>query len=309
MAIEDPSRAMRKLAQVGYYRLSGFWYPCREICFDEYGEAIKDSVNSRKLKRNENFIEGTSFSSIFALYLLDKRLRLLVLDALERVEVYLRAVIAHELGEIDPLAYRDGSFILDKYKKTKPDIQTESPWEKFLSKQQLLINSNKEDHIAWHKKTNKEIPFWVAIETWDFGMLNWYYRMLKWQYKNKICSRIDIALSPVLENWLDTLNTLRNKCAHHARIWNIRIPNDVKLIQNEYFDKIGLDQESKQRILGCLTLVWYIVSKIGPSSKWIHSVAQLLDTMPSIPNCSLLTMGCKDQHRFPLDLFVPIPKE
>jgi len=300
---------MRKLAQVGYYRLSGFWYPCREICFDEHGKAIKVSENSKKLKRSDHFIDGTSFDSIFTLYLFDKRLRLLLLDALERVEVYLRAVIAHELGEIDPLAYRDGSYVLDKYKKSRADTQTESPWEKFLSKQQSLISNNKEDHIVWHKETNKEIPFWVAIETWDFGMLNWYYRMLKWQYKNKVCSRIDNALSPVLENWLDTLNTLRNKCAHHARVWNIRIPNDVKLIQNDYFSRIGLDNESKQRMLGCLSIVWYIVSSIGPSSKWIHTAAQLLDTMPNIPNCSLLTLGCTDQHRFPLDLFVPISQK
>ena len=31
----DPQRAVRKLSQIGYYRLSGFWYPCREIEVDQ----------------------------------------------------------------------------------------------------------------------------------------------------------------------------------------------------------------------------------------------------------------------------------
>ena len=29
MQVNDPSRAERKLAQLGYYRLSGYWYPAR----------------------------------------------------------------------------------------------------------------------------------------------------------------------------------------------------------------------------------------------------------------------------------------
>lgn len=304
MAIEDRSRAMRKLAQVGYYRLSGFWYPCREICFDEHGKAIKVSENSKKLTRSDHFINGTSFDSIFALYLFDKRLRLLLLDALERVEVYLRAVIAHELGELNPLAYRDSSFILDKYKRPNASSQAESSWDKFLNKQELLINKSKEDCIAWHKKRNMEIPFWVVIETWDFGMLNWYYKMLSLEHKRKVYNRIDSKLDNTLEHWLETLNTLRNKCAHHARTWNINIPNDVKLIDDDHFNRVGLDSKSKQRILGCLSILWYLLLKIGPNSRWIYKIAELLNTIPTAPNCSLLTMGCADPHRFPLDLFV-----
>ena len=31
MIIPDKQRAERKLSQIGYYRLSGFWYPCRQV--------------------------------------------------------------------------------------------------------------------------------------------------------------------------------------------------------------------------------------------------------------------------------------
>ena len=41
-----------------------------------------------------------------ALYLLDKQLRQLMLDSIERIEVHVRIVIAHEVGYHDPLAYQ-----------------------------------------------------------------------------------------------------------------------------------------------------------------------------------------------------------
>ena len=54
---------------------------------------------------------GTSFDGIIELYLFDKKLRLSVLDAVERIEVHLRTVIAHELGRLDPVANEQASFI------------------------------------------------------------------------------------------------------------------------------------------------------------------------------------------------------
>ena len=303
MTIEDSTRAIRKLAQVGYYRLSGFWYPCREICFDEKGQAKKESFGSNwSLKRHDTFLSGTSFNSIFALYLLDKKLRILVFDALERIEIFTRSIIAHELGRVSPLAYIDENLIRPKFKKLNDNGQ--STWLKFLAKQQALIEKSREDCIVWHKTKNMEIPFWVVIETWDFGMLNCYYRMLKPEYKTLICSRIDDSICPVFGSWLETLNTLRNKCAHHTRIWNTRFYDKVNIPQIEYFENTCPHEDQRQRIFGCISIIWYLLHIIGPRSKWIYSIETVLNDMPILPNCSLRTMGCTDPHKFPLDLFV-----
>ena len=42
MIVSDKARAERKLSQIGYYRLSGFWYPCREIKKDQAGRYVID---------------------------------------------------------------------------------------------------------------------------------------------------------------------------------------------------------------------------------------------------------------------------
>ncbi len=45
MEIADRDRAERKLSQVGYYRLSGIWYPFREIEFNGNEEPVMPMEN------------------------------------------------------------------------------------------------------------------------------------------------------------------------------------------------------------------------------------------------------------------------
>jgi Abortive infection bacteriophage resistance protein len=303
MRIESRTRALRKLAQVGYYRLSGFWYPCREICFDENQEALKESGESPwRLKRKDTFVEGTSFNAVFDLYIFDKRLRLLILDALERIEIYVRSIIAHELGHVSPLAYQDGGFVLDRYKAARSgNGLSKAPWEEWLNKQQTKISKSKDECILWHRSKGKEIPFWVAIETWDFGMLTRYFAMLKWKYKNMICDRLGGETHAVLANWLTTLNVLRNKCAHHSRIWNMRVNSPIQLTDNGDFKKI--DADARCKMYGLIAITWCLVKTIGPSSDWIGRVEEALKSMPSLPNCSFRAMGFPNSQNLPTPLF------
>ena len=79
MIIPDGKRAERKLSQIGYYRLSGFWYPCREFSNTPNGDII----------RKDSFQRNINFNDIIKLYLFDKNLRLLMLDAIERIEIHI----------------------------------------------------------------------------------------------------------------------------------------------------------------------------------------------------------------------------
>jgi len=78
---------MRRCASyllISYYRLSGYWYPFRER-------------DAQGLIGN-HFIDGSRFDQAIALYEFDKKLRSLILDALERVEVAVRTQITYHMG-------------------------------------------------------------------------------------------------------------------------------------------------------------------------------------------------------------------
>ncbi|MBI5557208.1 MAG: Abi family protein [Deltaproteobacteria bacterium] len=139
MTVPDEERAKRKLAQIGYYRLSGFWYPCRKGKVDESGEYVRDMVTKHPV-REDDFQDGTNFTDIIEMYLFDKKLRQLMLDAIERVEIHVRSVIAHEVGRFDPMAYQKESFINPKILRDTKDREGNviNYWQEWAKKQKDL---------------------------------------------------------------------------------------------------------------------------------------------------------------------------
>lgn len=109
LIITDSNKALHYLERIGYYRLSGYWFPFRErsgICCPLV------AANGKKFKKGDtdrlvldNFKAGARFCDAVELYVFDKKLRLLVLDALERIEIGLRVDISHNLGKKDAFAH------------------------------------------------------------------------------------------------------------------------------------------------------------------------------------------------------------
>lgn len=99
MIIGDVARAEHWLRQVSYYRLSADWLPF---------EHPKGHPTPR-------FKPGTTFDVVAALYEFDRRLRLHLLNAIERIEVAIRGswayALAHHAG---PHGYLDASLYSDR---------------------------------------------------------------------------------------------------------------------------------------------------------------------------------------------------
>ena len=90
----DRSELIEKLRSVSYYRLSGYWYPFR----------MRD-VNNPKLKL-DTFEPGTEFGVVWQRYQFNHDLRLIVLAAIEPIEIAVRTILAHEHSvNFGPFAY------------------------------------------------------------------------------------------------------------------------------------------------------------------------------------------------------------
>ncbi|MBL4828637.1 MAG: Abi family protein [Aliivibrio sp.] len=303
MLIGDRVRTERKLAQVGYYRLSGFWYPARFIERDDQGVAI-ECPHLKRPKRSNEFSPDTRFEDVFNLYLLDKKLRMAMLNGLERIEIFVRSVIAHELGRgkrkeagsgkdiPEPLAWKDSEYINGKFLKKsgrKPCL-----WEEWQNKHGKLIERSREDCIVWHKRNDKEMPFWVVIEAWDFGTMSKYYGMLKDKYRQRICARLGIMdkkETSVLQAWLMEMNILRNRCAHHTRIWNQQSSKVLALPSHNNFNDIRGVHNSLTRLYGVIRAMWFLIEQIGPSSCWMEEVESIMSNLPAVPGCHASSIG------------------
>lgn len=79
LAIQFPERAERYLEVISYFRLSAYMRP------------FQKNINKRGV--DHQFKDGTEFKQIVNLYSFDRELRLLIMDAIERVEVAIRATL------------------------------------------------------------------------------------------------------------------------------------------------------------------------------------------------------------------------
>lgn len=271
MIIGDEARAISYLERIGYYRLSGYFYPFRQY-------------ETPKTRRDE-FVEGTRFSDIINLFVFDKKLRLLALDALERIELALRVDIAYLLGEKDPLAHLDQSYF-SRLKSADGCLTHFDKWKQnYHSK---LIRARKDIIIQHHKNLYQgNVPIWVAIEVWDFGTLSNIYALLRQSDKLVIAKKyggehLNAKYIPILEQWLRSLNYIRNVSAHHARLWNINLvdrsdaPNNILGSKNPFNNK---------KPFYYFAVMKQMLDMICPNSSWGERFKMHLKSFPeNLPN-------------------------
>tara|TARA_R110002072_G_scaffold622_8_gene4843 strand:- start:5923 stop:6207 length:285 start_codon:yes stop_codon:yes gene_type:complete len=72
LLIDNEPAALNYLSRIGYYRLSGYWYPLREI-------DATTSLQQNRPVRFDHFVLNSHFEDVVKLYIFDKKLRLLAL--------------------------------------------------------------------------------------------------------------------------------------------------------------------------------------------------------------------------------------
>lgn len=302
MEILDVDATKREIARLGYYRLSGFWYPARRFARDDAGNKLI-CPQTRKPVRMEDFQPRTRFDKAVELYRFDKALRLLMLDAIESIEVHLKTVVAHELGRNGEMAYTSVTFIEPKWTVINPGFSI-SKWDSWTARQQKKQDECKEEYFNSHRLKNRSVPFWVAVEAWDFGTLSIYYQLLKAKPQGWVLARLGLTDVRAFISWLKELNTLRNRCAHHTRIWNQSSSNPIALPQQSpYFQALNLDANALKRLYGLIAVIWLLLQRIEPGSQWIREIARLIDSKPAIPGCTFAAMGFPSEAGFPRHLF------
>ena len=283
MVISDKQRTERHLANISYYRLSAYMLP------------YKQKENGKIL---DSFREGVTWDTVYNLYVFDRKLRLLVFDAIERLEVAIRAQIIYQLShkygshwqdrpEIftppKTITLRDGrTVIMDVY----GDIQKHIKEQLHNNKAEVFIQ-----HYCNKYDTPINPPSWMSVEVMYFNHLSRICTGLKLRADiNGIASYF--ALPPkTFCSWLHTINYIRNICAHHARRWN-RDMNIVpeKLAFSKSLDWVSSpDTVKRSKLYYFLCMLNYMLQTANPTSTFKHRIKDLLTEYQEV--ASLNAMG------------------
>lgn len=249
------------LRQANYHRLAAYWHPYRDS--------------------GHRFKAGTNFEHIWRLYVFDRRLRLLILDALERFEVGLRTAFAlHHSRLYGPFGYAEQPESLPKMGPREH--------EAFMQKLRRHLHSHSKDPYFAHflDKYGDEHalpPIWSAVELMDFGQIMRLYQTSPRQVKRSIAEPLGIP-TEVLGSWIVSLLATRNLCAHHARVWNRVLGVRPKELPAERFPEWHTPRKvDMSRIYGTLRICAHLIRKVAPQSAWEDRLKELLEAFPDIP--------------------------
>ncbi len=270
MEISD-AEAQQWLQFVSYYRLSGYWFPSREI--DEHDGSKKDS-----------FEANTCFANVTALYEADRKLRTLIHDGVERIEVAFRTQVVNLLSVPEPLAYQSPDYYRPKFKI--------NDWCSVALRRIERVKKHNTAVKHYIEKYNEQYPLWVLAEVLDFSDVSKLYQGLKIEHQTRIAEALGVHIDleslsrnarkkinkrHPLSNWLEQLTVVRNACAHHARVWNKSfVPAPTGVLR-----KIPMLQSLKEdqsvRIYGVLLMIAFLLETISPGSTWKQKVKDLID--------------------------------
>lgn len=309
MAIPDTEEVARVLDTVGYYRLSGYWYPHRV----RQPISTEDPTATTETEVLDDFEAGTSFDQVVALYEFDRKLRLLVLDAIERIEVVMRVRIGHVLGAGHPFAHCDPYALNSGFTRIEDpdDALSRSNWlisdhATWLGSVRRLEGQSKEEFVKHFKrKYSSPLPAWVVTEILTFGGVSTLYQGMKQRHRNQIAESFCIfdggldGDGVALVNWMTNLNYIRNTCAHHARLWNRNMT--VQIGKLDEVPDLHHAKQSTSRVYASLAVLAYLVAKVSPRSSWRVEIADYIKSGLAAVGQDESKIGCPpDWEKEPL---------
>ncbi|KTD60986.1 phage AbiD protein [Legionella spiritensis] len=248
--IHDRSLATLYLKTVSYHRLSAY---------------LDCLINNH----NEN--SPPSFEDACQIYQFDRKLRLLINDALERIEIAFRTSLSDTMSCLhSPHWYLDASLFKNKEKH-----------QFFITQVDAACRTSHEPQIKEYYKRYDEPPYppsWLVFENLSFGVcINVFGNIKKLGEKKLICHLFQ-EHPTTMESWLSSLRYMRNLCAHHSRVWNrwFVICPALSFLFNKKFDK-------ERTCYAQLIVLDRLLKIIAPENDWKSHLKKLMKSFKRLP--------------------------
>ncbi len=239
--------------------------------------------------RSKRFKPGTKFEAICDLYIFDRRLRLLVLEAIEKIEIHVRSRwtyrMAHDHGSH---AHLEHSLFTSGLKHAEQ-----------LVRLARAVDKPEETFILHYKRKYTQPyspPLWAATELMTLGELSkWFQATRDNALKSAIGHDLGLPTREIVEGVLQVLAYVRNICAHHGRLWNRRLVKRLPRIKRFQSDMVlvpaGSQTQNDNRLYNVLVVLLYLLDKQATDSSFR---GRLIDLLASMPDEVYEAMGCPE---------------
>lgn len=264
LSIADRGSAAVHLQNIGYFRLRGYG-----LAFEQY------DPNSKRIGQ---YKQATCFDDLVGIYNTDCKIRTLLLNAIERLEIAVRNIINHEMA----CKYNDAHWYMDSglFKESgdfshagllneikRHTLKSAEAGSDKEGKREVFIH-----HYYNHYDQPDYPPCWMVAEVLPLGAWSKVFEHLCVSKDRKIISR-QLDLAPAtMQSWLHSITYLRNMCAHHSRLFGRKFvirPNKAK----------GTPFLDENRLFNFVCIVYRTLKTISPDSNWLDGFCDQLDTL------------------------------
>ena len=233
---------------------------------------------------------GTTLEAVWRLYEFDSHLSLLCFEAVRTIEVQVRSQLAyHFVRKHGNDAYLD--------KANFPNFASNLPefswWEGSIND---AINKELREPSSYTTTISQALPIGMIVERFDFGTTLSFFKGVNSGIQKDVAATAGLP-DVIASSWLLSLRDLRNRCAHHHRIWNWRFRNSTKIPRGRKFPEWHSPAFPSNRRMGILlTICRYWLNRIDPGNGWTERVFGLFDAYPELPAGAMGLPECWRQH-------------
>jgi abortive infection bacteriophage resistance protein len=178
----------------------------------------KDLLKNRTTR---NYLDGTTFENIVAIYQFDEQLRELTFRYLLHIERHIRSSLSY--GFCNLFGENQGEY-LNKYNYDISSAAKEKEVDTLIGRYllPLLTRPTQYAYIEHHKNNHQNVPLWVLVNALTFGTVSKIYEYAKPQIQSAVSMEFEGITEQQLKQLLRVLTDFRNVCAHNERLFTHR---------------------------------------------------------------------------------------
>ncbi|AOY70801.1 Abortive infection bacteriophage resistance protein [Arthrobacter sp. ZXY-2] len=318
----DNAWASGVLERHGYYRLSGYWHLYRARPTPPAAQVDDDGRDIRL----DSFVAETSLRHVVSLYEFDHDLRTRLGDALSTIETAFRFFIGHRLGRVNAFGHRDPE-LLGAVREQEPPRPLIRAWNALLGRTATCSNAPTKAYCEWleeydrhearargefvqhfRDKYGPHLPIWVATEVMSFGVLSNLYNLMRQADQEILAARFQVSTASgrgdrgALANWLNSLRSVRNICAHYGRLWNrtfdvvIDAPGQARKDADSSLAALAAEG-ANNKLYGVLLIMRHLLLSIAPDRADVVDIADFIEVRSAQIGFSMSQLGFPEGWR------------
>jgi len=237
------------------------------------------------------FKSGVYFEDVMERYDFDRKLRIILFDAIEQIEIALRTKMIYHLSVVygglwylDPVLFESSIVTLKGVTQTAHLFALEELQKEYNRSREFSLKNQRIDY------SERNTDAWKILEMASMGTLSKLYKNLRNKLPEKAIIANEMGLNSTFTfvGWIESITLIRNMIAHHERLWSSVIVKRPSIHLNNpvgsWLDS-PLQQVQMNKPFAVISCMVYLCNHLSQSEDIKVKIIDLIGLHPNVPVC------------------------